>query len=205
MADPNVVNIKSLPRVEEVVNGNLLLVENEQGTNTIDFENFVIGPNNASFYSQISNLSAHIISLSASATSLVNTNITSLSSTIDIKVTNLYTNISYVSSTIVNAVSTVFYLAGSVTIPAGQSAPATAIAFNLPSNVFINANDINLNFGSTTVAAAPSGIPYAYLASNDFNQTGTLVQFTPRLTFAPISNSPIILRWNLSKPYRIIV
>jgi hypothetical protein len=205
MADPNVVNIKSLPRVEEVVNGNLLLVENEQGTNTIDFENFVIGPNNASFYSQISNLSAHIISLSASATSLVNTNITSLSSTIDIKVTNLYTNISYVSSTIVNAVSTVFYLAGSVTIPAGQSAPATAIAFNLPSNVFINANDINLNFGSTTASTATSGIPYAYLASNDFNQAGTLVQFTPRLTFAPISTSPIILRWNLSKPYRIIV
>ena len=203
MADPNVVNIKSLPRVEEVVNGNLLLVENEQGTNTIDFENFVIGPNNASFYSQISNLSAQIISLSSSATSLVNTNITSLSSTVDTKVTNLYTNISYVSSTIVNTVSAVFYLAGSVTIPAGFSAPSSPITFNLPSNVFLNANDINLNFGSTTAATATSGIPYAYVASADFLQTGTGITFTPRLTFAPAAATSLTLRWNVFKPYRV--
>ena len=43
MADPNVVNIKTLPRVEEIVNGNLLIVENDQGTNTLDFSNFVVG------------------------------------------------------------------------------------------------------------------------------------------------------------------
>jgi len=42
MADPNVVNIKGLPRIEEIVNGNLLIVENEQGANTLDFVNFVI-------------------------------------------------------------------------------------------------------------------------------------------------------------------
>lgn len=203
MADPNVVNIKSLPRVEEVVNGNLLIVENEQGTNTIDFNNFVVGPNNVSFYSQITNLSSQIISLSSSAASLVNASTTSLSSSVDTQMTNVYTNISYVSSTLINSFSATFYLAGSVTIPAGQSAPSSSVAFNLPSNVFINANDINLNFGSTTVATATSGIPYAYLAASDFSQTGTLVQFTPRLTFAPISTSSITLRWNLNKPYRV--
>ena len=53
MADPNVVNIKGLPRVEEIAEGNLLIVENEQGTNTLDFVNFVIGPNNTSFYNEI--------------------------------------------------------------------------------------------------------------------------------------------------------
>ena len=57
MADPNVVNIKGLPRIEEIVNGNLLIVENEQGTNTLDFVNFVIGPNNTSFFNQITNFS----------------------------------------------------------------------------------------------------------------------------------------------------
>ena len=115
MADPNVVNIKSLPRVEEVVNGNLLLVENEQGTNTIDFENFVVGPNNVSFYSQITNLSSKIISLSSSATSLVETNVDSLSSSIDTQISGVYTNITYVSSTLTNTFSSVFYLARIVT------------------------------------------------------------------------------------------
>ena len=110
MADPNVINIKTLPRVEEVVNGNLLIVETEQGTNTIDFSSFVVGPNNVSFYTQITNLSAQNISLSASTT----TQIANLSTITNQQITALNTRIDSLSATVSNAVSSVASSASSV-------------------------------------------------------------------------------------------
>ena len=65
MAIYNTTNVKDLPKLEEVVNGNYLIIENEFGTNIIDFKNFVIGPDNASFYSTIVSLSSYSVSMSA--------------------------------------------------------------------------------------------------------------------------------------------
>jgi len=65
MAAFNNVNIKDLNRIEEVTDGNLLIVENDNGTNVIDFKDFVIGPNNASFYTEITSLSNNVASLSS--------------------------------------------------------------------------------------------------------------------------------------------
>lgn len=46
----NVKNIKDLPQLEQILPGNYLVVENFTGTNKIDFNDFVIGPRNTSFY-----------------------------------------------------------------------------------------------------------------------------------------------------------
>jgi hypothetical protein len=61
----NTTNVKDLPQLEEVVNGNYLIIENQFGTNIIDFKDFVIGPDNASFYNTIISLSAYSVSMSA--------------------------------------------------------------------------------------------------------------------------------------------
>jgi len=63
----NDVNIKELNQVEEIVPGNFLIVENENGTNILDFQNFVIGPDNASFYTQIQSISSNLAAVSAVA------------------------------------------------------------------------------------------------------------------------------------------
>lgn len=201
MADPNVVNIKTLPRIEEIVEGNLLIVENDQGTNTLDFANFVVGPNNVSFYNQIVSLSTQNVSLSASASQLVTSQINSLSTTTSRSLTSLDARITSLSTSVTQQLTGVFYRAGSTTILAGAVAPTT-INFSVPANVFLTADDISLVFGSTTaVTAALSGVPYVYLATADFSQVGTSIAFTPRLTHATLTN--ITVRWNVFKPYTI--
>ena len=59
------VNIKDLTQIEEVVSGNLLLVETETGTNTINFDNFVVGPDNVSWYTAFETVSGQVATLSA--------------------------------------------------------------------------------------------------------------------------------------------
>jgi hypothetical protein len=59
------VNIKDLTQIEEVVSGNLLIVETENGTNTVNFDNFVVGPDNVSWYTAFETVSGQVATLSA--------------------------------------------------------------------------------------------------------------------------------------------
>jgi hypothetical protein len=49
----NETNIKNLPEVEQITNGDYLIVENFAGTNKLNFENFIIGPDNTSFFDAV--------------------------------------------------------------------------------------------------------------------------------------------------------
>jgi len=77
MADQ--VSIKQLPQVTEINTGDLLLVQTPNATNTLLFENFIIGLNNTTFSSTISGQRTDIDSLSSSTTGQ-RTDIDSLSS-----------------------------------------------------------------------------------------------------------------------------
>jgi hypothetical protein len=48
--ESNVRTIKELPRVEEILSDNLLIIEDQQGTKSLQFVNFIVGPRNVSFY-----------------------------------------------------------------------------------------------------------------------------------------------------------
>lgn len=61
----NNINIKQLNQIEEVAESNYLIVETQAGTNIIDFKDFVVGPNNVSFYSSFTSLSSQVNTLSA--------------------------------------------------------------------------------------------------------------------------------------------
>ena len=213
MADPNVINIKTLPRVEEVVNGNLLIVETEQGTNTIDFSNFVVGPNNVSFYTQITNLSAQNISLSASTT----TQIANLSTTTNQQITALNTRIDSLSATVSNAVSSVFYAASAIFIGYGSTA-SSLITITKPTNFNLQANDFVLTL-ATSAQPAPLGgspnfptgasgfdlisaFPLPFVRDQDVANVGNTCQFTIRLTHTP-KISAVGVRYLISRPYGI--
>ena len=62
MNNYNITNIKDLPQLEQILDGNFLVVENVTGTNKLDFGDFVVGPSNTSFYTSIAN---DILSLSS--------------------------------------------------------------------------------------------------------------------------------------------
>ena len=77
----NTINVKELPQLEQILAGNYLIVENNAGTNKLDFSDFVIGPQNTSFYNGIAN---DIVALSAQ--------------TVDVN--KLKTDLDYVSSSV---------------------------------------------------------------------------------------------------------
>ena len=64
MADQ--VSIKQLPQVTQINTGDLLLVQTPNATNTLLFENFIIGLNNTTFSSTVSGQRSDIDSLSSS-------------------------------------------------------------------------------------------------------------------------------------------
>lgn len=90
----NTINVKDLPRLEEIIEGNFIIVENEFGSNILDFKDFVIGPDNASFYNSITLLSAYTVSLSSTADAkfVTSTAYVSSLSAIDARVTSLTAN-----------------------------------------------------------------------------------------------------------------
>ena len=63
MADQ--VSIKQLPQVTEINTGDLILVQTPNATNTLLFENFIIGLDNTTFSSAISSQRTDIDSLSS--------------------------------------------------------------------------------------------------------------------------------------------
>tara|TARA_R110001606_G_scaffold339615_1_gene487715 strand:+ start:395 stop:973 length:579 start_codon:yes stop_codon:yes gene_type:complete len=83
--DNVIYNVRELPEVFSVAAGDLLLIETENGTNILDFENFVIGIDNTTFGSTLSTNTTDIASLSSSFDTLsssVNTSIETLSSSV---------------------------------------------------------------------------------------------------------------------------
>ena len=88
----NESNIKELPQLEEIIDGNYLIVENDQGTYILDFQNFVVGPNNVSFYSTVESLCSKQASLSATVDSKRQTLSTNVVSAVNTKISALTAN-----------------------------------------------------------------------------------------------------------------
>ena len=200
MADPNVVNIKGLPRIEEIVNGNLLIVENEQGTNTLDFVNFVIGPNNTSFFNQITNLSAAVVSLSATTTSLINSLSATTTSLINSLCATTNAEIQSLSSTVDTRllnVSSIYYTTGTVIISTGYNVSNLVSVVKSSSDLNVSANDLTLVLGSSA-----SGNPFIYMNDNDVTNIGNVVNFYVRTTNI-VQTSSISIRYRILKPYSV--
>ena len=64
--DNNVnINIKDLPQVFNITSGDYLIVENDQGTNIIDFKDIIISPEQTSFSTGLTSVQSDIATLSA--------------------------------------------------------------------------------------------------------------------------------------------
>lgn len=93
MSTFNNVNIKDLNQVEEITSGDLLITETPAGTQVIDFKDFVVGPENVSWYSAFVSLSNQVVrSLSGAGTGVQIPNQFEISSNITTSGTNLDAN-----------------------------------------------------------------------------------------------------------------
>jgi hypothetical protein len=92
MALYNATNVKELPELEEIVDGNYLIVENNQGTYILNFQNFVVGPENVSFYSAFTSLCSKQVSMSATVDSKFQTLSTNVLSAVNTKISELTAN-----------------------------------------------------------------------------------------------------------------
>ena len=72
------ISIKQLPQVTEINNDDLILVQTPNATNTLLFSNFVIGLDNTTFGSTITQNSTDIETLSSTLTTDINTLSTNL-------------------------------------------------------------------------------------------------------------------------------
>ena len=83
--DNVIYNVRELPEIFSVADGDLLIIETENGTNILDFENFVIGINNTTFGSTLSTNTTDIAALSSSfdtLSSTLNNSVDALSSSV---------------------------------------------------------------------------------------------------------------------------
>ena len=144
------VNIAQLPQVQQINNGDLLVVSTPNGTYTIDFENFIIPGGNSTFYPVVCANSQNIASLSA----YIDTSIQSLSSAVDAEYSQLY--IGKAAFNIANGNSQ-----SQILVPA------------LPSGVSISSGDINVS--ATNAIAALSA---AYVSGVNIINGNALVTLT---------------------------
>lgn len=80
------VNVKELPEVAQINNGDYILVETPDGTSIIDFQNFIIGPDNSGLTSVVESNASSIYGVSATAES----NLQSLSTEIYANIKRVY-------------------------------------------------------------------------------------------------------------------
>lgn len=87
-----IYNVKELPETFAVASGDLLLIETDDGTNIMDFANFVIGLDNTTFGTTITQHSTDIAALSANVT-VLQSDITTIESSVAASISSFNTDL----------------------------------------------------------------------------------------------------------------
>ena len=140
MATEVFINIKDLPEVTEISNGDYILLETSTGTHIIDFQNFIVPPSNTVLTTTVTQNSNAVVTLSA----LVNTH----SNTIN----TLSSNLDLLTSS-VNGVSSAYIGKVKITIPAGGTYETGMI---IPNNTEIKAEDVIITPANAYAARFPA-------------------------------------------------
>ena len=166
MNNYNITNIKDLPQLEQILEGNFLVVENATGTNKLDFGDFVVGPNNTSFYSAIAN---DIVSLSGNVAT-TNSSLTSLSSSTLSALSSFNTRIQEISSNL-NQTSFYYYRGD---ISKSSNSNIAFATFVYPSNLDLYNSDVKVEHNSLYFSIASTYFHTLSTLTNNNNGTSTI-------------------------------
>ncbi|MDB4396038.1 hypothetical protein N9Z65_00315 [bacterium] len=169
-----IYNTKELPETFSVSGGDLLLIETDEGTNILDYANFIIGLDNTTFGTTIVQHSTDIISLSSNVNAL-SSEIESLSSQVDTDIANL-------SATVVGNTTKAL-----VTLSADDEFSAALIAgTNIASVEYIPATDIvQFNFTTNLANTNYLVLPSTVLDTTD-NKTIQLVEHSKNTNYVEL-------------------
>ena len=148
-----IYNVKELPETFAVAAGDLLLIETDDGTNIMDFANFVIGLDNTTFGTTITEHSTDIAALSS--------DVATLSSKIDTDIITLS------AAVIGNTTKALISLSAQ-----DVNGPRIINSTNITSVEFEN-NKIRFNFTTNFTTAAYLVLP----AASTINGSNEVVQF----------------------------
>lgn len=203
------INIKDLPEVQQVNNGDYLVVETQDGTSIIDFQNFIIGSENNGLTVAVESNANAILGVSAATD----------------------TALQELSSNILSTLNRIYYGKAQVVISNGTEGvailsprPSDDVGEILPEDVIIvPANEDAIKYGGYATLvdntdenrgvvyvtgrfkktiytiAAQTTIPLAIGDVNAFNPTETLSSYTPQdivnyitgtLTFDALTENP---------------
>jgi hypothetical protein len=101
MANEVFINIKDLPELTEINNGDYIVVETSTGTRILDFENLIIPPENNVLTTTVADTNISLIALSTVLDN-TNTSLQNLQTNFDESITNAY----YTLSSDIDAVNT---------------------------------------------------------------------------------------------------
>ena len=154
-----IYNIKELPETFSVADGDLLLIETDEGTNIMDFANFIIGLDNTTFGTTITQHSTDINTLSS--------NFNSLSSQVDTDVAELSATV--IGAIVGNTTKALVTLSGD-----NEFSAVTVASTNIASVEYVVASHVvrfnfNNNFSNTNYIILPSA-PVLETASQKFVQ-----------------------------------
>jgi len=148
-----IYNVKELPETFSVAGGDLLLIESDEGTNIMDFANFIIGLDNTTFGTTITDHSTDIAALSS--------DVATLSSKIDADIITLS------AAAIGNTTKALITLSAQ-----DAGGPQIINSTNITSVEFEN-NKIRFNFTTNFTNAAYLVLP----AASVINASNEVVQF----------------------------
>ena len=194
--ESNVKTIKELPRVEEVLSENLLIIEDQQGTKSLEFVNFIVGPRNVSFYNP---MVTNIRSLCTYCTSLCSTLDRNASQTLQA----VNTRFSEATGALVVRFPEFEYQTGLIGILNGQQVGEAQFTSNVPD---ITPADITLTALSIdTVSNQPVGVlPIAIGLRNEISTVDGQVIYTYFISATASQATPDdfaqVYAWKLFRP-----
>ena len=182
------VNIKELPSIEEVQPGDYLIIETDTGTNICDFTNFILPPENVTFYGEIETLQTDVLILSSaiqSNTTLIKSVSSQLNTTVNSTVTSVNTQIAILSTTYTD-----WFTKGSITfngtttgVTQGNRCTANRISTGVYQvtfpNVNINACVVSSNADKAIVSAVTNSGAGGIAIINTYTIPGT--SYSPAL------------------------
>ncbi len=171
-------NISELPEIEEIQNGHKIIIETENGTALIDFENFLLPPENVTFKPAIDNNTRGVASLSAQQI-VTNNSINTIHNSLGRQVTLHYR---------VAATS-----AGSTFSTEGVLLPFTAI----------QSNTIDGSFSSSTTLVSLSGSRITLNAGSYYVQCHATASGAIMTDLYDFTNATILLNSDYSSTPRI--
>jgi hypothetical protein len=213
--ESNSVNVKDLPVIEEIVNGNYFIVEDEQGSKILDFKNFVVGPNNTSFYNAIVNSILSLSSYSTSLSTTVRNNTVQTVRAVDTRFNQLTAAFNVAFGNFDARYPKFLVVNGTLTVNPGASSSSTAFASNINT---IDVSDVNVvcttydisgrnGFNVMPVAVGLSYVDAVVTTTDTFQDlpdSTTYYNYTLSLsTLKPLDpNSPaFVYRYSILKPY----